>query len=426
MVCLSATAWAVADENWPAWRGPAANGVAPASADPPLSWSETKNVAWKAPLPGRGSATPIVWGDQVFVVTAEKGREATAAELPKFNTTLDRKTTPPSHFYKFRVLSFDRDTGKPRWDRLAAERVPHEGHHETHSYAAGSPCTDGKRLYVSFGSFGIYAYSLDGKPLWSRDLGLLTTRLGWGEAVTPVIHGNTLLINWDQEADAKLIALDPATGETKWEAKRAEKSTWCTPFVVEHKGATQVILNGTNRVRSYDLATGKELWQCGGMTVNAIPSPLAADGVAYVMSGYRGAAAVAVPLDSRGDVTDKPTWRYGKGTPYVPSPLLLDGRLYFTAANTQIMTILDAKTGKPLTANERLPGMTSFYGSPMAAAGRIYLSDQSGTTLVLKPGDGVEVLETNKLPDRFDASPAVSGKKLFLRGEKFLWCLTAG
>jgi len=414
---------AEAADNWPSWRGPTANGVAASAANPPTTWDATTNVKWKAAVPGRGSATPVVWGDQVYVVTAvETDRVAKADELPTPSAAIERKTTAPSNFFRFEVMSFDRETGKERWKVTAAEKVPHEGRHETHSYAAGSPTTDGKRLYVSFGSFGVFAFDLDGKKIWERDLGRLNTRLGWGEAVTPVIHGETLLLNWDQEVGSKLIALDAATGKTKWEAKRDEKTSWNTPFVVEHAGKTQVIVNGTGKVRSYDFADGKVIWEVGGMTVNAIPSPLAADGVAYVMSGYKGAAAVAVPLDAAGPA--KPLWTYGKGTPYVPSPVLYDGRLYFTGVNSPMLTVLDAKTGQPLVANERLPAAGGFYGSPVAAAGRLYFTDRAGTTVVLKAGDKAEVLAVNKLGDRVDASPVAVGKTLFLRGEKFLWAIS--
>jgi outer membrane protein assembly factor BamB len=410
-------------DDWPAWRGPKADGTA--AGTPPLTWGEGKNVRWKADLPGKGSATPVVWGDQVFVLTAEKSREAKPDELPARDPRFQIKPDPPGHFYKFIVLSFDRNTGKPRWSHVAAEKVPHEGHHTSHSYAAGSPTTDGKRLYVAFGSFGVFAYDLTGKPLWSRDLGRLHTRLGWGEAVTPVVHGDYLLLNRDQEADSKLVCLDAATGQTRWEAPRDEKSSWNTPLVVRHNGADQVIVNGTNRIRAHDLATGKELWSVGGMTVNPIPSAVTDGEVVYVMSGYQGAAAVAVKLGGSGklDGSDRVVWRYAKGTPYVPSPLLYDGRLYFTEANAALLTVLDAKTGKPLVDRERLPGVSAFYASPVGAAGRVYLVDRGGTTLVLKAGDAVEVLATNKLDDRIDASPAVAGKQLFLRGEKHLYCI---
>jgi outer membrane protein assembly factor BamB len=412
-------------ENWHHWRGPLANGTGP-NADPPTTWDAKTNVKWSVDLPGKSSATPIVWGDQVFVVTAVKtDRQASPNDLPKVDRKFERKTDPPHEYHQFTVYSFDRATGKLRWKHLAAERVPHEGHHETHSYAAGSPTTDGQRLYVSFGSFGIYCYDMTGKPLWSRDLGRIISRLGWGEAVTPVIYGDSLLLNWDQEADSKLICLDPATGKTRWEAPRDEKTSWNTPLVVEHGGLTQVILNGTTRIRSYDLATGKPLWTCAGMTTNAIPSAVTQDGVVYVMSGYKGSAAVAVSLDARGEVGpgNGLLWKYGKGTPYVPSPLLSNGRLYFTQANQNLLTVLDAKTGKALVEQERLPNVRSFYSSPVAAAGRVYLTDQVGTTLVFKEGDKPELIATNKLDDLIDASPALAGKHMFLRSHSRLYCI---
>jgi outer membrane protein assembly factor BamB len=414
-------------DNWHHWRGPDADGTAP-NADPPVAWDEKTNVKWKVALPGRGSASPIVWGDRVFVLTAIKtDRMATPAELPKPDPKFEKKTVSPTNYHQFVVLCFDRQTGRLRWKQVAAEKVPHEGHHDTHSYAAGSPTTDGQRLYVSFGSFGTYCYDFEGKLLWQRDLGRLQTRLGWGEAVTPVIHGDALLLNYDQEADSALLCLDARTGQTRWRTERDEKTSWNTPLVVEHKGRTQVILNGTNRVRSYDLATGQEIWQCGGMTVNAIPSAVTRDGVVYCVSGYRGAAAFALPLGVTGDVTgaDKGLWSYARGTPYVPSPLLLGDRLYFTQMNEPLLTSLDVKTGKPVLDRERLPGQKSFYGSPVAAAGRIYLADRDGTTLVLKQGDNLEVLATNRLDDHFDATPALVGKQLFLRGEKSLYCIEA-
>ena len=413
------------NDNWPHWRGPLANGSAP-KAEPPLTWDAKTNIKWKAELPGRGSATPIVWGDQVFIVTAIKtDRVADPADLPKADPKLKIETKPSNHYHQFVVMSFDRQTGKLRWKHTAAEKVPHEGHHFSHSYAAGSPTTDGRFLYVSFGSFGIYCYDLDGKLQWQRDLGRLHTRYGWGEAVTPVIHGDSLVLNWDQEKDAALICLDAKTGKTKWRTERDDKTSWNTPFIVKHKGQTQVIVNGTKRVRSYDLENGAELWQCAGMSINAIPSPIAANGIAYVMSGYGAFSAVAISLDSRGDLGSdgKVVWRSSKGTPYVPSPLLAGDRLYFTKANVPLFTVLDIKTGKALVDSERLPNVESFYASPIAAAGRIYLVDRAGTTLVLRQSDRLEVLATNRLDDPIDASPVAVGRQLFLRGERYLYCI---
>jgi outer membrane protein assembly factor BamB len=415
-----------AADNWHHWRGPNADGSAP-KADPPTKWDANTNIRWKAELPGRGSSTPIVWGDRVFVLTATKtDRVARADELPQADPRFDVKTSPPTNFYKFGVVCFDRAGGKKLWEKTAAEMVPHEGHHETHSYAGGSPTTDGTFLYASFGSFGTYCYDLDGNLKWSRtDLGRIHSRLGWGEAVTPVVYGDSLLLNYDQEADSRLICLNPATGKTKWEVKREERTTWATPLVVDRGGKMQVVANGTARIRSYDLASGDLVWQCAGMTVNPIPSPVRYGDSVICMSGYKGSAAISIPLSAKGDLgeTGKVNWRHTGGTPYVPSPVLVGDTLVFTQANESLLTTLDAKTGKVILDKERLPQVKSFFASPITAAGRVYFVDQSGTALVVKIDDGLDVLAVNKLPDRFDASPVAVGKHLFLRGEKYLYCI---
>lgn len=411
--------------NWHHWRGPSANGSSP-KADPPIHWDSKTNIKWKIDLPGRGSATPVVWREKVFILSAIKtDRTAKESELPKPDPQFQTKTKPPTNFYKFIVLCIDRNTGKVLWEKLAAERVPHEGHHETHSYAAGSPTTDGKFLYCSFGSFGTYCYDLDGNLKWTRDLGLLHTRLGWGEAVTPVISDKSLFLNYDQEVDSTLYSLNAATGETNWYNKREEKTSWNAPLVVEHAGRKQVITNGTSRIRSHDFATGDLIWSCGGMTVNAIPSIIAYQDAAICMSGYGGAMAVSVPLSSKGDLANKGkvNWRYNAGTPYVPSPVLVGDKVYFTAMNDPFLTVLDAKTGKPNIEKERLPQLKTFYASPVTAAGRVYFTDRSGTTLVMNAGDSLDVLAVNKLDETIDASPVLVGKQLILRGERTLYCI---
>ena len=424
-----------AAENWPHWRGPQADGTAPL-ADPPTTWDGVsgKNIRWRAGLVGEGSATPIIWGEQIFIASCEQtDRVAKPEELPnpadrpKPRPGYDRQTTEPTHFYRFIVTSYDRSSGKVRWRKVLAEVVPHEGHHATHSYASGSPTTDGERLYVSFGSFGIFGLDFAGKLLWERQLGRLTTRRGYGEAVSPVHHRGNLLINWDQEVNSALHCLDAKTGATKWKADRDEITTWTTPLVTEFGGKTQVILNGTRRVRSHDLETGRVIWACEGMTDNAIPSVLRHRDAAIIFSGYQGNCGLSVPLSSQGDLgLDGPVnWRIKIGGPYVPSPVLVGDQVYFTKGMNSVLITLDAATGAPIIQGERIPGLAEIYSSPVFAGGRVYITDRKGTTVVLQPGPTLKVLATNTLKDGVDASAVMVGKQLFLRGQKTLYCIEA-
>jgi len=408
-------------DNWPQWRGPLSNGVAP-RGNPPLKWGEKENVRWKVALPGEGHSSPIVWDDRVFVLAAQR-TDRTAESPPKPDA--DAKTKPPANVYRFLTLAIDRKTGKTLWERVATEEVPREGRHDTNSYASASPITDGRLVYACFGSRGIFCYDLQGELKWKKDLGDMRTRFGWGEGASPALHGEVLVVPWDQESSSFIAGLDARTGEVRWRADRDEPTSWATPLVVEAAGRVQAIVNATNKVRSYDLLTGDVIWQCGGQTVNVIPSPVAGDGFVVCMSGYRGAAAFAVSLDSKGDVTgtDKVRWKLSRGTPYVPSPLLYDDRLYFTQTNSSVLTCVEAGTGKVLLSGERLPGIQNLYASPVGAAGRVYFTAREGTVLVIRHGVPLEVLATNRLDDPIDASPAIAGRQLFLRSARHLYCL---
>ncbi|MCA9101657.1 MAG: PQQ-like beta-propeller repeat protein [Planctomycetales bacterium] len=427
------------DENWHQWRGPAADGVAP-HAHPPVHWDESNNVRWKVNVPGESSATPIVWGDRVFVVAAvETDRELD--EPPPDDEY--SKTQAPKRFYRFVVTCLDRHSGAERWSHVAREAVPHQGRHYTNTYASASPTTDGQRLYVSFGSQGIYCYNLDGELLWQRDFGKMRTRYGWGEATSPVVHQDRLVVNWDHEDDSALYLLDAETGRTLWRVDRDEPTSWATPLLAEHDGQTQIVVNGTNFARGYDFDDGSELWRCDGQTINAIPSPVAADGITYCMSGKGASALYAIPLSSRGDVSNLfdiadrgeevsgrnrqndagLAWQYPHDTPYVPSPLLHCGRLYFTRSNSAIISCLDASSGAVIFGPERLPNLSSLYASPVAADGHVFLVGRDGTTLVIRAAATLDVVATNTLDARIDASPAIVGDQLFLRGHEAIYCL---
>ncbi|WP_425618000.1 PQQ-binding-like beta-propeller repeat protein [Anatilimnocola sp. NA78] len=413
-------------QNWPAWRGPQFNGVAP-QGNPPTKWSETENVKWKVEIPGEGSSTPIVWGDRIFLLTAIK-TDKVVDTVPDVADQPQRPfgITFPKNYFQFVVMCLDRKTGKTLWQKVATERVPHEGVHPDNDYASGSPVTDGKRLCVSFGSRGVYAYDFDGNLKWQKEFGTLKTRNSFGEGSSPALHGNTLVTTWDQDGPSFITAQNADTGELLWRKDRDEQNTaWATPLIVERAGHTQVITNATNLVRSYDLKTGDVLWQCAGQVTNVTPSPVANEKLVFCMSGYRGSALYALPFDQTGDLTDtdKIAWKLDRGTPYIPSPLLYDGRLYFTQSNEGILSCVDAATGKILIERTRLQGIANTYASPVGAAGKVYFTSRRGVFLVIKHADELEILAENKLDDDFDASPAIVGKEMYLRGKKHLYCI---
>jgi outer membrane protein assembly factor BamB len=423
--CIRFAAAADSDHNWPQWRGPLANGVAP-HGDPPVEWSETKNVQWKTELPGRGSSTPVVWDNQVFILTAiPTGKKVAVkpdAVPPGPNAHM---VDPASEAQRFTVMALDRETGKVLWQQTAREKVPHEGFHRDHGYASGSPVTDGKSLVAYFGSNGLFCYDLSGRLLWQKGMGLQRTRYGYGEGTSPALHGNTVVILWDHEGEDFIVALDVRDGKELWRQKRDEPTGWSTPLVIEHEGRWQVVTNGMNKVRSYDLSTGELLWECAGTTLNAIPSPVAGLGLVFVTSGFHGNALYAIRPNGRGDITGTPAvvWSKKKHTPYVPSPLLYGSRLYVPSWNNPVLSILDAATGNVLVGAHRLEGIQGVYASPVGAAGRVYLVGRDGNAAVLRNAEKIEVLARNRLDDGFDASPAVAGKQMFLRGLRFLYCL---
>jgi outer membrane protein assembly factor BamB len=416
------------DRNWPRWRGPAETGVAP-HAKPPVEWSETKNVRWKVAIPGEGSASPIVWGDRVFVTSAIDTGKAPAADAPKTQGQASPPGAPPGrnteNEWRFAVMALRRSDGSVIWDRTARTERPHEGTHQTGSFAANSAVTDGETLYAYFGSRGLYAYDFDGNLKWERDFGDMTIRYSFGEGSSPALHGDTLVLIWDDEKESFIVALDKKTGEEIWRKTREEQTSWTTPLILDVGGRAQVITSATGQVRSYDLATGDLVWHTGGMTFNAIPSPVYADGIVYLMSGFRGNALKAIRLaEAKGDVsgTSAVVWEYAQDTPYVPSPLLYDGILYFLKSNNAILSAFDAKTGKAHYSLQRLEPLTNIYSSPVGAAGKVYVTDRRGYTIVLDAGPTYRVAATNKLDDGFDSSAAVVDGEIYLRG-KSLYCL---
>jgi len=409
--------------RWAQWRGPLGTGVAP-DGDPPVEWGEGRNVRWKTEIPGLGQSTPVVWGDRIFVTTAIPYGEAVDVEHEHADGA--HHNMAPQRRQRLAVLAVDRKSGKILWERTVREVLPHDSTHQSGSWASSSAVTDGERVYALFGSGGLFALDLEGRPLWKADLGKMQIKHGHGEGSSPALHGQTLIVNWDHEAGSFVVALDTGSGKQRWKVARDEKTSWSSPLVVEHGGKAQVIIAATRRVRAYDVASGEVIWECGGLSGNVVATPVAANGLVYVASSYETRAMLAIRLDAaRGDITgtDAVAWTRSRDTPYVPSPILYEDTLCFLKHYQGILTCIDAGTGKPLFGPERLPSIRNVYASPVGASGRIYVTDLAGTTVVLKRGNSLEVLAVNRLDDSFAASPAIVADEIILRGKRYLYAI---
>ena len=285
--------------------------------------------------------------------------------------------------------------------------------------------TDGERVYAFFGSRGLYCFDMKGTPVWNKDFGQMQVKMAFGEGSSPALYGNSIIVNWDHEGQSFITALDKRTGDELWRTPRDEKTSWATPIVATVDGKPQVITAASSKIRSYDLADGKLIWECTGLGANAIPSPVVDEGVAYLTTGFRGSVLLAIRLGQTGDLSgsDSILWKYDKDTPYVPSPLVYDGKIYIFKVNTNVLTCLEAKTGAALYGPQRVDDLGDVYASPVAADGRVYLASRNGTTVVIRGGDKFEALATNKLDEGIDASPALVDSEIFLRGKEHLYCI---
>jgi outer membrane protein assembly factor BamB len=411
---------------WPQWRGPLATGFAP-NANPPIEWNDNKNIRWKLALPGKGHSTPVIWGDTIFLTTA----------IPYGDPVRPRFVRPGAHDnldmtrnHEFVVLAVSRKTGKILWQQTVHKATPHEAGHLTASLASASPVTDGEHVFAFFGSYGLYCLDFNGKLIWEKALGEMHTKHGHGEGSSPALFGDTLIINWDDEEKSFVVALDNRTGQERWRKARNEETSWATPIVVEHAGKAQVVVSGTNRIRGYDLASGEVIWECGGLSSNIVASPVSANGIVYAGSSYDTRAMLAVKLDgAKGDITggNQVLWFRSRGTPYVPSPLLYGESLYNMQHYQGVLVRIDVKSGQDQGGPFRLDAIHNVYSSPVGAAGRIYVTSREGVTQVISHGDGAtpagKTLAVNRLDDSFSASAALVDRELYLRGEKYLYCI---
>jgi outer membrane protein assembly factor BamB len=417
---LSLTCGLAADDDWARWRGPYDTGMA--RGDAPLRWSDTERVAWKAAVPGRGHSSPVIWGNRIFLTTAVPVADppASGSEGPAGG----RRAGGLLVEHQFLVLCFDRQTGKVLWERTARVAAPHEGHHPQYgSFASNSPITDGRHVYAYFGSRGLYAYTLDGQLVWEKDFGPFTMYNTFGEGSWPMLEGDKLVMVLDHQRDSFIVALDKNTGRELWRTPREGATSWTGALVTTHAGRKQVIVPASPKVCGYDFETGKLLWETAGLGQNAIPAVVAADGLAFAMSGYRNPNLLAIRLGRDGDLagTDAIVWTNQRGNPYSASPVLHDGKLYLLT-DSGMLSCFEARTGKPYYHQVRLPKPYNFKASPVGANGKLYLSSEEGDVIVVRLGEKFEVLATNTLADqKFIATPAIAEGAIYLRGQNTLF-----
>ncbi|MSR63913.1 MAG: hypothetical protein EXS08_15920 [Planctomycetes bacterium] len=430
------------NDSWPGWRGANGNGVALGS--PPVEFGEDKNVRWKTPLPGKGLSQPIVWDGTVFVTAAVgtgKKKEAAPEEGEGERGDGPPGGGPPGggrgrggfgrgapiEEQDFVVLALDRKSGAVKWQKKLGTAMPHQGTHPDGSYASPTPVTDGERVIVSFGSYGMYALSMSGDVQWSIDLGDMDIQNGFGEGSSPILFDDLVILNWDHEGDSFLVALDKKTGKERWRTPRAKGTSWVTPLLVQVGGTQELVIGGPRTV-AYDPTSGKELWSEGEAgRGGAIASPVALEELVIFASGGRGGgearALVAHGAAKAGEPAEPALWKERVDGPHVPSPLALDGKVYMLKQDSGMLSMLDPTSGEVEYGPERLKGVADVYASLVAASGHLYVVGRDGTIEVLATAPKIETLFVNKLDDGFDSSPAIAGDELFLRGNANLYCI---
>lgn len=423
---FNSTVVSSATPNWPQWRGPGGLGIS-TEKNLPAEWSATKNIKWKTSIAGLGHSSPVVWGNRVFLTTAIEGSVVPGAKAVKHMDGDKEFLHPDSigadHKQSFKVICLNAATGKILWEQTAFEGAPYDNRHRKSSFASATPATDGKLVYAFFGTEGLYAYDMNGKLAWKADLGKLGT-VGMGTGTSPILYENLVIMQCDEENGAAsfIVALDKKTGKEVWRTPRKVQVSWATPILVPTAKRAELITSGSETVIAYDPATGKELWRHKGVESNAIPSPVANNETVFISAGFPAKIVMAIRLGASGDLKDSVVWQYAKGTAYVPSPILYGDYLYLTT-DRGILTCLDAKTGEVKYEGGRIPIPASFTASPVAFEGKILLTSEDGDTFIVKAGPQHEILGTNSVGEPVYASPAVADGKIFIRGEKNIYCI---
>lgn len=416
--------------DWPHWRGPSGTGVSPETGLP-VEWNDTQGVAWKGEIRGLGISSPIVAGDRV-IVTSQVGTgvsrsgprlvqgadPAAAGERP-----LGSGPTTDVSPVTFVVTAFNRADGKKAWEYEVAAEGELPAVHEKHNLASSSPVSDGQRIYAWFGTGQIVALDMAGKLIWKRNLAADygPFAINWGHASSPTVYKDTVILLCYHDRSSYLLAIDSATGTTKWKVDQTAGTTsYSTPFVVETGNTAEVIVNSSSGIGGHNVATGEQLWHYREDNRFPVPMPLQHDGIIYTSRGYRSSPFMAIRPGGKGDIANSHVlWRVPSGGPYISSLIYYDGLIYMMG-DVGVLTVTDAKTGERVY-QERLGGV--YSASPVAADGKIYLLSEDGETIVLAAGRTPRVLSRNKLNARQLASPAISGGKLFVRSDNLIFAI---
>lgn len=433
VVCSTfASSVAIANDNWTRFRGPDGTGVAADDPRLPDTWDQEQNVEWKTKIPGRGWGSPIVWGDRVFVSSVHSDE---SYEEPKAGLYLGGgRGEPPDSVHHWMVYCLSLKNGEILWEREATAGKPQIPRHPKNTYAAETPTTDGKRLYVLFGDVGMYCYDFEGELLWAHPIEPKKTLYGYGAAASPVVQGDQVIYVYDNQDESYIAAVDSETGTGRWRVVRNEISTWGTPFVWEHDGKTEIVTTGHRENRSYT-PDGEVLWHFNGkMSVLTIPSPFVVDGLLYITSGYfqdNKRPVFAIKPGAMGDITlaegetsnDYIKWSLQKMGPYNTSPIVYKG-LYYTLLDRGMITCHDAVTGELVFDRTRFPQGATFTASPWAYNGKIFFLNEEGETYVMPAGREFNVERTNLLEELCIATPSISQGKLLLRTASQIYCIS--
>jgi outer membrane protein assembly factor BamB len=413
--------------DWPQFRGIDASGVAE-GYPLPLSWNVAtgENVRWKATIPGLSHSSPVVWRDTVCVTTAVAQNKEEQLKVGLYGdiTPVD-DATPLS----WEVHCFDKKSGTKRWSAVAHKGVPKIKRHPKSTHASSTLATNGRYLVAMFGSEGLYAYDLNGKLAWTKDLGVLESGFfqvpsaQWGFASSPIIHSDRVIIQADVLKGSFLAAFDLATGKELWRTPRSDYPTWSTPTVHVSNNRTQIIVNGFKHVGGYNLKTGSELWRMKGGGDIPVPTPVLRRDLVFITNAHGPAAPIfAVRTGASGDISlganqttsDHIVWSQPREGAYMQTPVVYNDHLYVCRDNG-VLSVYEAETGKRLYQQRLADGRTGFSASAVAGDGKLYYSSEEGSVFVIKTGATFELLKENAMGETVMATPAVSEGSIYMR-----------